>query len=295
MDRLNTNQSLGPGGSLVSPNGKIRLDFQHDGNLVLYRNDNGFAVWSTKSQGKPTDRLTMQDDGNLVLYERGGNHVWSTRTHGANATAILQDDGNFVVYAQGVPLWASNTVIDWSILMLPPQRLDLGNGHYMVTDAEFHPASRMASFHLTETCTNKLFGFTGGVKLLYYDAAGTLLGDSGTLQYGIGQAPIFGAGHRSETWNGQAPPGTVSLGLAQFADPHNRFPIFDEIGNAFSAGFRDIKHAASDIGKAVSDFCSQNPNVCVAATFALVAGAVILTGGGAAVVEVGGTIVFPLG
>ncbi|MEU5045878.1 hypothetical protein [Streptomyces griseorubiginosus] len=41
MDRLNADQRLAVGEELSSGNGRVRLVMQGDGNLVLYRTDDG--------------------------------------------------------------------------------------------------------------------------------------------------------------------------------------------------------------------------------------------------------------
>ena len=111
MDRLNENESLAPGQSIVSSDGRFSLTLQPDGNLVLAR-VGAEARWSTNTSGRGASRLTMQGDGNLVLYTASSVALWSSGTWGhAGVWAILQPDGNFVVYATGAPaaLWASNT------------------------------------------------------------------------------------------------------------------------------------------------------------------------------------------
>ena len=57
MSRLNQGQELSPGQSLYSPNRKYRLIYQSDGNLVLYRNADEFALWSTKTHGQSAGKL----------------------------------------------------------------------------------------------------------------------------------------------------------------------------------------------------------------------------------------------
>jgi hypothetical protein len=59
-----------------------RLNNQLDGNLVLHRAD-GTVVWSTGTWGKGPSTLRMQNDGNLVLYRNSDQvALWSTRTWG---------------------------------------------------------------------------------------------------------------------------------------------------------------------------------------------------------------------
>ncbi|MDO5696475.1 MAG: hypothetical protein Q4G51_00735 [Dermatophilus congolensis] len=54
-------------------------------------------------------RLVWQKDGNLVLY-RGKVVKWRSDTHNKNATRLaLQSDGNLVIYNGKKPLWNSET------------------------------------------------------------------------------------------------------------------------------------------------------------------------------------------
>ena len=98
-----------------------RLVVQLDGNLVMYRNSDGKAIWSSGTSGHSGAYAYMQSDGNFVVYKSGGGPgsggaLWSTGTYGhSGAYAIMQDDGNLVVYKSGGGpglggyLWASGT------------------------------------------------------------------------------------------------------------------------------------------------------------------------------------------
>lgn len=290
MDKLLADRSLTPNQSLKSASGRLELDFQPDGNVVLYRTDNHTPLWATGTNGHQSDRLTMQQDGNLVLYQQGGMAVWASHTNGAGADcyAILQDDGNFVIYKPGgTPIWASNTVLDWEAVTIPPKTLDLGNGFYIAADAEYNARTRQATFHVAETCTNKILGFTAGVQLFYYNSAGQLIGTTGTIDYGIDRAPLIGANHRYETWSGTAPEGTAAIGLAYFADPHFRIDALGDLGRQLATTFDDIGKIVINAGKATVDFCNQNPQLCAATIFA-VATVVVIASGGTLVLEAGG-------
>ncbi|WP_430791937.1 RICIN domain-containing protein [Actinoplanes sp. G11-F43] len=59
----------------------VRLVNQSDGNLVLRKAD-GVAVWASNTYGKGPSTLKMQPDGNLVLYRNSDNvATWSTATY----------------------------------------------------------------------------------------------------------------------------------------------------------------------------------------------------------------------
>ena len=98
-DRLLAGGRLTPGQAITSANGRFRLVFQTDGNLVLYDDVERSAPWSTNSAGIPAGQVLMQPDGNLVVYDAAGRDRWSTATPGsAGAYLVVQDDGNIVIY-----------------------------------------------------------------------------------------------------------------------------------------------------------------------------------------------------
>jgi Ig-like domain from next to BRCA1 gene len=112
MDRLAPGRRLTTGEELTSTNGRVRLVLQGDGNLVLYRTDDGRPLWASETWRQPVRYAIMQPDGNLVAYSTAGQPYWAAGTQGhPGARLVLQDDGNLVIYdAGGSALWASNTV-----------------------------------------------------------------------------------------------------------------------------------------------------------------------------------------
>jgi hypothetical protein len=111
--RMMPGQKLATGQQLVSGNGKARLTLQSDGNLVLYRVDNGVALWASNTQSWTVTQVLMQYDGNVVAYgpNLAAGAQWRTATAGnRGASLVLRDDGNLVVLAEnGAQLWATNT------------------------------------------------------------------------------------------------------------------------------------------------------------------------------------------
>jgi hypothetical protein len=98
-DRLLSGGQLTAGQSITSANGRFRLLFQTDGNLVLYDDLERSAPWSTNSTGITAGQVLMQPDGNLVVYDAAGRDHWSTGTPGhAGAYLVVQNDGNIVIY-----------------------------------------------------------------------------------------------------------------------------------------------------------------------------------------------------
>ncbi len=106
-DTLQPGARLLPGQALTSANGRYRLVYQTDGNLVLYDDGDRVIPWASGTGGTAAGQAIMQHDGNFVVYDAQLAGIWATGTAGgANARLVLQNDGNLVVYsASGVPLW----------------------------------------------------------------------------------------------------------------------------------------------------------------------------------------------
>lgn len=111
-DWLHVDEALVPGQKLVSADGHCRLEFQGDGNLVLYADDKGqtFVRWASNTSGQPGATCIMQGDGNLVIYSDQGQALWASGTwQHPGAELVLQDDENLVLYRDGAAVWATNT------------------------------------------------------------------------------------------------------------------------------------------------------------------------------------------
>jgi len=95
------------GEALVSQNGHYTFVHQHDGNVVVYDNNSSHAIWASNTAGRATTHLQFQGDGNLVLYHNGDVH-WASNTNGKGANrAVMQNDGNFVLYHNDHAVWAT--------------------------------------------------------------------------------------------------------------------------------------------------------------------------------------------
>jgi hypothetical protein len=105
---LQPGQVLYPNHSIVSPNGRFRLTFQSDGNLVRYDNSSGIPTWSSRTTG-PVGVCIMQSDGNLVIYTPDGQAIWSINDwHNPGSRLVIQDDSNVVIYRpDGTAVWAT--------------------------------------------------------------------------------------------------------------------------------------------------------------------------------------------
>ncbi|KAG5679679.1 hypothetical protein PVAND_009233 [Polypedilum vanderplanki] len=103
-------QCLQVGQLVDSPNNCFRLSMQSDGNLVIYRNSNGAALWSSQTPGICAKEACMQLDGNFVVYDCQNRARWSSGTpNGRRSELALQNDGNLVIYAGNDVTWASNS------------------------------------------------------------------------------------------------------------------------------------------------------------------------------------------
>jgi hypothetical protein len=269
-DRLNAGEQLDSFGKLDSPNGKVSLVMQGDGNLVLIRTSDGKALWASNTDGRPVNRAVMQGDGNFVCYDTSGHARWASNTDNHPGTyLVLQDDGNLVLYQNANAIWATNTAQPWHDIptgkVIPPQRHNLGEGHFMVSSAELHleTGAVRADVHLTST--NKFSGFHGGVAVSFYDGTGAQIGVE-RRDFGCAQAPIFGAAHANYTWDLQAPPGTAGYALAQYWHPHWPLP---QLFQAMDAFFGDILEVVEGGIDATDQWCAANPDACRAITFAV--------------------------
>jgi len=91
------------------------LELRDDCQLVLHSLVNGargLRVWDSNTAGAGTNcRLDFQSDGNLVLYDGSGRSLWAAGTSGTTGAVFrIQSDGNMVIYnGAGEPLWTSQT------------------------------------------------------------------------------------------------------------------------------------------------------------------------------------------
>jgi hypothetical protein len=110
------NAVMFPNQSRTSADGRFRLTYQDDGNLVL-RDENGSPIWAINCWPECTDmgtagRAEMQSDGNFVVYNGDGVAVWATATNGNNNSfAVVQSDGNTRLYRNpnGTYTWETGT------------------------------------------------------------------------------------------------------------------------------------------------------------------------------------------
>lgn len=101
------NSYLTPHDYLLSLNGKYMLLYQEDGDLVLY-DEEGKALWSSKTKGQPAWRTYMQPDGNFVVYKGFHKPIWASNTeNNPNSELVLGDDGGLAIFdIKGNKIWS---------------------------------------------------------------------------------------------------------------------------------------------------------------------------------------------
>ncbi len=96
-----------------------RLDWQSDGNLVLYNQLDGVGKWWTGTHGQ-ADRLCYQADGNFIIYDGAGTGIWHTDLYNSMGptlsldTCTLQIDGQPWSVTYDCSAGAQNTVEEHS-------------------------------------------------------------------------------------------------------------------------------------------------------------------------------------
>lgn len=110
-NKLSPGEALYVNDYVNSKDGRFRLRYQPDGNLVLYRVQDVFALWASHTAGTSPGVALMQTDGNLVIYDGDSTPIWDTNTHqNPGAYLAVQNDGNVVIYsASGTALWSTHT------------------------------------------------------------------------------------------------------------------------------------------------------------------------------------------
>ncbi|KAG5675409.1 hypothetical protein PVAND_005317 [Polypedilum vanderplanki] len=100
------------GSSIRSSNECFLLSLQGDGNLVLYRDSDNQAIWSSGTFLTKSSMACIQEDGDFAILDKSGKVLWNAGIrNNKNSQIILQDDGNLVAYDNShKALWASNTV-----------------------------------------------------------------------------------------------------------------------------------------------------------------------------------------
>jgi hypothetical protein len=76
VNSLTSGQRLKVNEQLIPLTERTALTMQGDGNLVLYRADDGIPLWASTTAGLPVNAAVMQADGNFVCYGPDGGAYW---------------------------------------------------------------------------------------------------------------------------------------------------------------------------------------------------------------------------
>ena len=230
-DTLEPGQDLTIDQSLLSIPPRTTLVMQGDGNLVIYRNDNGRALWDSNTVGRPAVRVSMQTDGNLVMYGAGGEVFFNTRTNGhPGCRAVLQAEGNLVLYEpSGLVAWPSSNGFDTSPLSDATDDESVGAGEHMQSRASTSAGGLISgSTHIW--CNKDFAGFHGSVVVFVLDDQKKIIWPSDPSvtkhQYGVDGKNVPGlTSDRTIPWTFALDATTLAnakaVRLLQFRDPNN--------------------------------------------------------------------------
>src|SRR5580658_4530329 len=103
---------------LVALNGRSYLIMQlTDGNLVIYRNDTGAALWATGTNNGEANTAILQQNGNFEVLSPTNVSLWSSNTAGnPGAYLVLDDWANLILYsATNAVLWSTQSA-QWNLV-----------------------------------------------------------------------------------------------------------------------------------------------------------------------------------
>ncbi len=105
-------KSLRPGQRLTSTNSRYFMNFQHDGNLVVYQSNPLKAIWNSHTNGKRVFSLMLKLDGNLVITGRTGdpNYPYVWQSHSGNpgnrgCRLVMEDSGRLMIICHRGIIW----------------------------------------------------------------------------------------------------------------------------------------------------------------------------------------------
>lgn len=142
------------------------LNFQTDGNLVVYDNQNR-PLWASNTAGRACSSgcvASFQSVGNLVLYQNGVAY-WASSSYSAiNASLLINDKAPYLEIRQ------QNKELVWTT----NSELKFGRLEYMVTAPN------------TRNSANTIISFLADGNLVVYDLYGNQLWASNTSEHNCG-------------------------------------------------------------------------------------------------------------
>lgn len=98
----------------ILENEHVTLNWQQDGNLVLYFS-NTEAIWTSDTDGKGKI-LSFSSDGQLTIADASGVVIWSASTESGNLLKIKPDHNLVLLNSGGQVIWETGTT--WSATQL---------------------------------------------------------------------------------------------------------------------------------------------------------------------------------
>ncbi|WP_367865114.1 hypothetical protein [Pedobacter sp. WC2423] len=108
----------------IAKNGPYHLEFQSDGNLVLYKEGLDYALWASDTNTKDGQyqvaSLSFYENGRVIIY-RANAKSWTPAPFTSIGSPyypiwVLQDDGNFVGYETYTQDAAGNVTITGKVI-----------------------------------------------------------------------------------------------------------------------------------------------------------------------------------
>src|SRR5206468_12655876 len=90
---------------ILSQDGRYRLQYQGDGNLVLSDTfTNPWTVlWASGTNDNNPGFVKLDNNGYLTIVNGSGNALWTKPPSGGGTCAVVQGDNNFVIYSSSDP------------------------------------------------------------------------------------------------------------------------------------------------------------------------------------------------
>jgi hypothetical protein len=109
-DRMTRGERLAPGENMV--NGRYRLVYQGDGDLVLYHDST--RIWENLGTSLPPQtppgQFGMEPDGNVVIRNADGKLIWRSGTSCFGQYLLVLNNGDVCIYgAQDRVVWCAGT------------------------------------------------------------------------------------------------------------------------------------------------------------------------------------------
>jgi hypothetical protein len=109
-DKLEEGQMMHRNQCLTSPNGKVKITLNANGNLELTKN--GQLMWESGTNDGYS--LFIEQNGKVVLTdESGSKHIWETKPN-EGSTLHIKDNGNLVTFKDDDP-----KKVSWSLESAP--------------------------------------------------------------------------------------------------------------------------------------------------------------------------------